>query len=66
MEQERFQSLIEQLKKKQKSMETMFETLTTVKTQNVAGFRKTSKELDSTLADRYSWITHIYCLLVIA
>ena len=61
MERERFQSLIEQLNRKKKSTETIFETLTKhaqslMESQSngqdaVAALRKTSKELDTTLAN---------------
>ena len=61
MEQERFQSLMEQINKKKKSMETIFETLTKhaqglMESQSngqdaTPALRKTSKELDATLTN---------------
>lgn len=61
MEQERFQRLMEQINKKKKSMETIFETLTQhaqslMKSQGngedtTPALRKTSKELDTTLTN---------------
>ena len=62
MEQERFQSLIEQINKKKKSMRAIFETLTKhvqclMESQSTGNHQdavpalcKTSKELDTTLA----------------
>ena len=61
MEQERFQSLMEQISKKKKSMEKIFETLTKhaqslMESQSngqdaTSVLRKTSKELDATLTN---------------
>ena len=61
MEQERFQSLMEQINKKKKSMETILETLTKhaqslMESQSkgqdaTPALRKTSKELDTTLTN---------------
>ena len=61
MEQERFQSLMEQINKKKKSMETILETLTKhaqslMESQGngqdaTPALRKTSKELDTTLTN---------------
>ena len=61
MEQDRFQSLMEQMKRKNKSMETIFETLTQhaqslMKSQGngedtTPALRKTSEELDTTLTN---------------
>lgn len=61
MEQERFQSLMEQINKKRKSMETVLETLTKhtqslMESQSIGQYttpalRKTSKELDTTLTN---------------
>ena len=61
MEQERFQSLMEQINKKRKSMETVLETLTKhtqslMESQSIGqdatpALRKTSKELDTTLTN---------------
>ena len=61
MEQERFQSLMEQINKKKKSMETVLETLTKhaqslMESQSngqdaTPALRKTSKELDTTLTN---------------
>ena len=61
IEQERFQSLMEQINKKKKSMETIFETLTKhaqslMESQSngqdaTPALRKTSKELDATLTN---------------
>ena len=63
MEQERFQSLMEQISRKKKSMETIFENLTKhaqslMESQSngqdaTPALRKTSKELDATLTKLY-------------